>query len=118
MSTNAANLVAVGSVEGTGASINVECGFVPRYVKVFNYDDVGNLFCTVEWWSGMTAAHGLKTTSITDNATTTNKSSEKLTSLGISEYAGSSGSNSEGFTIGADTDVNASGETIFYIAIR
>ena len=40
-----------------------------------------------------------------------------LSSLGISEYDGDA-SNQAGFTIGADTDLNASGETIFYLAFR
>jgi hypothetical protein len=112
------NNVVVGTVEGTGAAINIELGFIPKYVKVFNYDDAGSLFCTLEWWSGMAAASGLKTSSIVDDGTTTLKSSEKITSLGISEYAGSAGANSEGFTIGAETDVNVSAETMFYMAIR
>lgn len=42
---------------------------------------------------------------------------DKITSGGISKYAGSSTA-SEGFTIGADADINASGEDIFYIAHR
>lgn len=109
--------IATGSVEGTGSAINVELGFTPKYVKVFNYDDAGSLFPTLEWWSGMTDGHALKTSSIADDGSTGNSSSEKITSNGISEYAGSEGANSVGFTIGADSDVNASGETIFYIAI-
>lgn len=112
------NEVAVGTVEGTGAAINIQCGFQPRYVKVFNYDDAGSLFPTIEWWEGMAAASGLKTKSIVDSGATGLKSSEKITSLGISQYAGSEAANSEGFTIGADTDVNVSAETMFYIAIR
>jgi len=111
------NNVVVGSVEGTGAAINVELGFVPKYVKVFNSDDAGSLFCTLEWFSGMAAASGLKTTSIADNGSTTLKSSEKISSNGISEYAGTEAT-SPGFTIGADTDVNVDSETMFYMAIR
>lgn len=108
---------ATGSVEGTGSAINVELGFVPEYVKVFNYDDAGSLFSTLEWWNGMTNGHALKTSSVADNGATGNKSSEKITSNGISAYAGAEAANSKGFTIGADSDVNASGETIFYVAM-
>jgi len=109
--------VAVGSVEGTGSAINVSIGFTPDYVKCFNYDDAGGLFCTVEWWTGMTDGHGLKTTSITDSGTTGKKSSEKITTGGISAYSGTTAGNGAGFTIGADADINASAETIFYIAV-
>lgn len=106
-----------GSVEGTGAAINVSLGFVPDHVKIFNIDDAGSLWPTLEWTSDMPDAAGFKTLSIADDGTTSNKSSEKLTSKGISEYAGDS-DNSEGFTIGDDADVNVSDETIFYIAVR
>lgn len=111
------NHIKVGTVEGTGSAINVECGFTPKYVKVFNYDDAGSLFCTVEWFTGMTDDHGLKTSSIADTGTSGNSSSEKITSGGISAYAGASASTGEGFTIGTDADINVSAETLFYIAV-
>lgn len=59
------NNVAVGSFEGTGAALNVELGFIPRYVKLFNYDDAGKLFSGLEWFKGMPAASGLKHNSAT-----------------------------------------------------
>ena len=40
----------------------------------------------------------------------------KIIANGISEYAGAKGVTGAGFTIGADADVNVSGETITYIA--
>jgi hypothetical protein len=43
---------------------------------------------------------------------------ELITSGGISQYVGTSGGDSEGFTIGADSDVNVSGETLVYSAFR
>lgn len=110
------NSTAVGSVEGTGAAINVSIGFVPRYVKVFNLDDAGTLAPTVEWFGGMTDGHGLKTLGIADNGTTSKVSSAAITTGGISEYAGSL-TTSAGFTIGTDADINVSAETIYYIAI-
>lgn len=109
--------IRTGSVEGTGSAINVSLGFVPDYVEVFNYDDAGSLFPTLKWWKGMTDGHALKTSSIVDSATTGNASSEKITTGGISEYAGDD-DNAPGFTIGTDGDVNVSAETIFYTAVR
>lgn len=111
------NQIAVGSSAGTGAAINVSIGFSPRYVKVYNNNDAGALFSTVEWWEGMAAASAFKTKSIADNGATALKSSEKITAGGISQYAGSTTA-SAGFTIGADADINASGETVYYIAVR
>jgi hypothetical protein len=107
---------ATGTVEGTGAAINVQLGFVPSYVKVFNIDDDGTLWPTIEWVTGMAAASGWKTLKVADSGSTGNLSSAKITSAGISTYAGTEGANSAGFTIGADADVNVDGETIVYMA--
>ena len=60
----------------------------------------------------MTAAHGFKLTGGASLAHT------KITSNGISQYDGVESSAAEGFTIGADTGLNVSGETIVYVAIR
>lgn len=98
--------VVVGTVEGTGAAINIELGFIPSYVKVYNYDDG---VTQMEWFNGMTNAHGLKSTS---------SAHAKITSLGISAYAGTDGGYGKGFTIGADTDLNVDGETMYYMAVR
>lgn len=98
---------ATGSVEGTGSAINVSLGFTPKYVKLYNYDDAGAAAPSLEWFSGMSAGHGLKNTTDTQ---------AKITTGGISEYAGAEASAGVGFTIGTDADINASGETIFYIA--
>lgn len=110
-----------GTVEGTGSAINVELGFTPRYVKLINIDDAGGLDPTLEWFTGMAAAAGLKGKSIADNGATSALSQEYVTSGGITAYAGSDTPGSEaspGFTIGADSDINASGETILWIAFR
>ena len=61
----------------------------------------------------MAAASGLKTLGT--------PTYNLITTLGISQYAGSDTPGSAaapGFTIGADTDVNVSAETIVYIAHR
>ncbi len=107
---------AKGTVEGTGSAINVPLGFTPDYVKVFNIDDAGSLWATIEWTSDMAAASGWKTLKIADNGSSGALSSAKITSNGISEYAGVAGTTPKGFTIGADTDLNASAETICYVA--
>lgn len=110
--------VQTGTVEGTGSAINIQLGWIPDYVKVYNYDDAGSLAPTIEWWRGMTDGHGLKSLSVVDNATTGNASQAKVTSNGISAYGGTEAGNREGFTIGADSDINASGETLFWVAYR
>lgn len=109
--------IATGTVEGTGAAINVSVGFVPHYVKVFNYDDAGGLAPTLEWWYGMGAGDALKTLKVVDSGTSGNASSALITSNGIDAYAGTD-TTGAGFTIGADTDVNVSNETIYWVAIR
>lgn len=106
----------VGSVAGTGSAINVSLGFIPDYVKVFNPNDAGSLWPTLEWCTGMAAASGFKTLKSVDSGSTGNASSNKITSNGISTYAGSS-SAAKGFTIGADADINVNGETIYYLAL-
>ena len=103
-----------GTVEGTGSAINVELGFTPSKVVLYNIDGSKNPRMT--WVAGMAAASGFKELLIADNGTTADNSMEYVTSNGISTYAGSEGSAAVGFTIGADSDVNASGETIVYEA--
>jgi len=110
--------VRTGTVEGTGSAINIELGWIPDYVKVFNYDDAGSLFPTIEWWKGMPDASGLKTLRVVDSGSTGNASQNRITSNGISAYSGVAGANAKGFTIGADSDLNVSEETLYYIAIR
>lgn len=102
------NQVKIGTVEGTGAAINIECGFNPDYVKVLNIDSA--TLEELEWFKGMADASAIKKTGTPTRT--------KITTLGISAYAGVSGSNSLGFTIGADLDVNVVAETIYYLAIR
>lgn len=109
--------IKTGTVEGTGAAINISCGFTPRYVKLVNIDDAGSLCPTLEWFEGMAAASGILTLKSVDSGSTGNASSALITSNGISAYAGSTTA-SLGFTIGADANVNASAETICYVAIQ
>lgn len=48
---------ATGTVEGTGAAINVQLGFTPDYVKLINIDGDASL----EWISDMADGEGYKT---------------------------------------------------------
>jgi len=113
--------IRTGTVEGTGAAINIELGFVPDYVEVYNADDAGGLAPTVKWWNGMADGSGLKTLKSVDSGTTGNASSAAIVAGGISEYAGDStpgAQKRQGFTIGTDADLNVNGETLFYTAVR
>jgi len=103
-----------GTVEGTGAAINVKCGFKPRYVKLFNVDDAGSKMPILEWHDQLGAGYGIKWL-----IGTTYTTPSIITSLGITLYCGSDADgDGQGFTIGADTDVNVSAETILWIALR
>lgn len=99
---------AVGTVVGTGATINVICGFKPRYIKIYNFTSA--TFETCEWWYGMTAYYGLKQK---------NSVFSQLTSLGLAQYSGTDAQGSgQGFSIGADADLNVDGERIYWLAVR
>lgn len=86
----------VGSFYGTGASKDIKgLGFRPKYVRLLN---IGGL-ATAEWVKGMADASALK------EITAGTKS--LITSNGITPLA-------DGFTLGADTDLNVSGELVRY----
>lgn len=106
-----------GTVEGTGAAINVSLGWQPDYVKCWNIDDAGDLHAVGEWTSDMADASMFKGLKIADNGSTGGLSNTYVTTNGITPYDGSD-SAAQGFTIGADADLNADGETIVYIAMR
>lgn len=96
-------IYAVGTVEGTGSAINVKCGFKPRYVKLVNIDSATEEM--LEWFEAMGAGYGMKHT---------NNTFAMISTGGVSQYD----TDYQGFTIGTDADVNASGETLVYLAIR
>lgn len=95
----------VGTVEGTGAAINMELGFTPSFVRLINIDGDASL----DWMSSMADGEGYKTVAAGANA--------QIATNGITPYAGAEGSASVGFTIGADADVNAAGETLHWVAM-
>lgn len=84
---------------GTVAAFTIVTGFVPRYIKVVNVDS-GDV---MEWYEGMAAASGCKTTGATGART-------KVTSNGITVTA-------NGFTVGLDTDVVVTSEQLSWVAV-
>lgn len=94
--------VQTGTVTGTGAAINVPTGFKPSRVELHNVTGLASLV----WTKTMAAASGVKTI--------TAGTMSFITSNGVSHFTGTAGGDAEGFTIGADTDVNVSAEVIHY----
>ncbi len=91
-----------GGVVGTGATLNVRTiGFRPSYVEIFN--TTGNAKAT--WVKGMADDSAQKTVDSGAGATDISL----ITSLGITPL-------SDGFTLGADTDLNVADEQIRYVA--
>lgn len=90
-----------GGYEGTGAEISIRTvGFRPKYVKVINTGGGPDM---LEWTDGMPDAAALKSVAAGTNT--------YITSLGITPL-------SDGFKIGADTDVNVSGEKGVWVAFE
>lgn len=96
--------MATGSETGSGSAINVTCGFTPKVVVIMNETDPG----IYVWTDTMADAEMVK---LTDVVALTFPTSD-----GISAYTGSVATNSKGFTIGADSDMNASSDVIHWIA--
>jgi len=94
---------ASGTIEGTGAAINIYCGFQPSRVEILNIDGLAR----GDWTKNMPAASVIK--QVTAGTMT------KPTSNGITSLKDTVG---EGFIIGADTDLNVSAETLEWIAYR
>jgi hypothetical protein len=90
--------IMTGSVLGTGADLNVRTvGFRPKTVELINKDSHDKL----KWTDVMADASGHKQIAA--------GTSSFITSLGITPL-------SDGFRIGADTDLNVAGETILWTA--
>lgn len=88
-----------GVVTGTGSALNVtKLGFRPRSVKLYNIDGL----CTLYWQNNMPDAYGFK--EITDGT------KSYISANGITPLV-------NGFTIGADADINVSGERIKFEAV-
>lgn len=99
--------IVFGTQDGTGASIDITLGFIPSKVEVFNTE--ASDFASLTWFSTLPDAYALKRVTSTWS---------KITSLGITPLGAEAGATKLGFRIGADTDVNVSGETIHWAAYR
>lgn len=95
---------ATGTETGTGSAINVELGFTPSKVVIYNETDPG----TYTWTDSMAAGEMVK---VIGDGTQTFEASG-----GISAYAGAEGSASVGFTIGTDSDMNGASDVLHYEA--
>lgn len=94
--------ISTGTVEGTGSAISVNCGFIPQKVQAINID--GDTL--LEWTADMGAGKGYKILGTGLGAL--------VATGGITVSAATA--TFIGFTIGADTDLNATAETIIWTA--
>lgn len=111
-SVNCSGDMCVGSTTATGAAINVSLGWTPKYVIVSN--PATTVPANMEWSTGMAAASALRTVA---SGTNSEAIMSRVTVSGISVYSGGT-TTPKGFTIGADTVVNISGDTLYYRAFR
>ena len=96
--------IVTGTLTGTGAAIDVQLGFVPQHVRIVNETKLSKL----EWFNTMANASGIKTV--------TAGTISKITTGGVSPYAGAAGTAGAGFTIGTDANINAASDVIHYFA--
>lgn len=94
-----------GTYTGTGAAINIELGFVPARVEIFNETD-GDVHW--EWQTGMTAGHAMQ---IAADGTST-----RITSNGVTTRSPTDFTSKQGFTVG--TTLSESAKVHRYIAWR
>lgn len=94
-----------GSYAGTGAAINIELGFQPDYLIIWNETDGDAKW---EWFKGMANASALQTAAA--------GTLSKITSNGVTPYAGAQASKPVGFTVG--TALSENGKTFRYTAFR
>src|SRR4051812_37761806 len=94
-----------GSYVGTAAAINIELGFVPDYVLIWNESDGDAKW---EWFKGMANASALQTVAA--------GTLSKITANGVTPYAGAQASKAIGFTVG--TALSESTKTFRYLAVR
>lgn len=87
--------------DATAAAHDVNCGFKPKYVKVWNETSSD----CIEWNDTMADAEGIKKVAA--------GTSSIITTLGITPLADGT---TRGFRIGLDTDINVINEQTSYIA--
>lgn len=108
--------LATGTATATAATINVSIGWTPRSVLITNV--TGTNLTQAYWMTGMAAASCFKLVSASTNTYVPSAMVVSLPTVScISTYAGSTTAG-KGFTLGADTDVNVSGDTLRWEARR
>jgi len=108
--------VVSGYVIGTGAEIKIYTGFYPKNIKILNTEGL----CTLEWIKNMDAGAGLK---IVDSGSGTTDISfittGGITIMGPGDYDSTKTPYAGvGFIIGTDSDINVSGEDLYFVAYR
>jgi len=119
------DMVTYNTVEGTGSAIDVDIGFVPSALIAVNIDGGGDT-AGIIWVRSMGDGNGWKFDSSGPalSILSANGISALMEDLEVSLSNTSSDGDTttftgdRGFTIGADTDINVSGETIAYVAWR
>ena len=115
----------MGTLTGTGATINVECGFKPDYVRIINkttFTQVECFFTTVTTAPSAAShsqqivetvtAHGFNIEADGD------RTAMASAAAGLAQYAGSPGLESTGFTIGASAVPNVNTNVIVWEAVQ
>lgn len=92
-----------GTVEGTGVAISITVGFSPDAILLLNVDGLVDLW----WTTDMGDGYGRLVIDSGSGATDLSF----ITSNGVT-------ATDNGFSIGTNADINASGETIMWIAWR
>lgn len=98
-----------GTVTGTGAAISVNCGFIPRKVKLMNITGK----CVLEWNDQMGDGYGYKIPTGIDATADTVSLHSYITTGGITKGTRTT---LLGFIIGTDADINVNAERIIYEA--
>lgn len=96
--------IKTGTITGTGAAITIPLGFTPSKVTILNRSDLSRY----EWLKDMPQASALKQV--------TAGTISFITSGGISTFAGTEGGDVAGFIIGADANMNAEDDVIYWEA--
>lgn len=98
------NNLSKGTQDGTGALIEINCGFVPSKVDVYNTEGDAILL----WVDGMGSGKGYKILGTGLGALIA--SGGIILSVETDDFIG--------FSIGADADVNVNGEELTWVAYR
>jgi hypothetical protein len=100
-------MMKVGTYTGTGAAINVQLGFRPDHIEIWNITDGNQHFV---WTKGMAQPSAFQTV----NHDTAQQS--VITSNSISLYDGTAAGNRAGFSVG--TAVSTNEKVYRYLALR